>query len=237
MTDLRTRRDSYWKESFQQSSVREERDYAAAQWTEYGLVKRLVLFKSLSANLARPGSCVLDAGCGPGNYSSYLASIGCRVAAVDFSENMVRRAKQNPVQESIALGGSLSYAAADVSTLPIKSDSCDLIVCFGVFQHLTESEVTLREFFRVSKRGGYCVINTLSRKFLFAKKKSLLVTYDPLEFKDLCTKIGFQVTSISPMLIFPRILRWFETLEQVPFLHAVLWPCAHDFTLVAEKPG
>ncbi len=44
----------------------------------------------------RPGSRILDLGCGPGLYAGRLAALGHHVTGVDFSENSIEYAKSRP---------------------------------------------------------------------------------------------------------------------------------------------
>lgn len=45
--------------------------------------------------MIRPGSRVLDIGCGVGKYGTYLAELGCDVTLTDLSDEMIRQAAQN----------------------------------------------------------------------------------------------------------------------------------------------
>src|SRR5260370_25874066 len=56
--------------------------------------KALVLFADLLG--FSNGARVLDAGCGNGRNSVFLAQRGCRVTAVDFSEEAVNETKRTP---------------------------------------------------------------------------------------------------------------------------------------------
>ncbi len=42
----------------------------------------------------RPGEYILDAACGNGNYSAYMAQLGARVVAFDYSANMIALAQK-----------------------------------------------------------------------------------------------------------------------------------------------
>ena len=51
-----------------------------------------------------PSMRVLDLGCGTGEHSRFLNSLGCEAVGVDRSEAMIRKAKEEPVHEGV--GGS-----------------------------------------------------------------------------------------------------------------------------------
>ena len=93
------------------------------------------------------GKRVLDAGCGAGAQSKFLAKSGAIVSAVDLS-SAVNIAAQLP-----ELHGS-RLAQADIAHLPFPRASFDIVYCEGVLQHAAATEPILAEFARVLEPGG-----------------------------------------------------------------------------------
>jgi SAM-dependent methyltransferase len=97
--------------------------------------KALVLFSELLA--FREGLRVLDAGCGTGRNSIYLANKGCEVHALDFSEVALHRlrvsATQSGVRDRIFL-----YHHALQNAFPFEPESFDLVLDSYVFCHFTD---------------------------------------------------------------------------------------------------
>jgi ubiquinone/menaquinone biosynthesis C-methylase UbiE len=90
---------------------------------------------------------VLDAGCGAGRFSEIALDLGARLVAVDFS-SAVDAAQRNLKSEKLLV------VQADLSQLPIKSNSMDYIYCIGVLQHTENPEAIIIELIRCLKFNG-----------------------------------------------------------------------------------
>jgi SAM-dependent methyltransferase len=90
---------------------------------------------------------VLDAGCGAGRFSEIALELGSRLIAVDFS-SAVDTAQRNLKSERKLV------VQADLSNLPIQSNSIDYIYCIGVLQHTKNPEAIVKELVRCLKFGG-----------------------------------------------------------------------------------
>jgi len=93
------------------------------------------------------GKRVLDAGCGAGAQSAFLARQGAEVTSVDLS-GAIDVAAQLPDLEQSAL------AQADLCHLPLADGCFDIVYCEGVLQHTADAGVVLRELRRVLRPGG-----------------------------------------------------------------------------------
>jgi SAM-dependent methyltransferase len=98
-----------------------------------------------------PPGVALDAACGTGRNSSYLASLGHTVIGVDSSAAMLERAREK------VPGGD--FYEADLHDLPLPDDHVDLVVCALALMHVPEIEPVLAEFVRVLRPGGSLVIS------------------------------------------------------------------------------
>ncbi|MCQ6961670.1 class I SAM-dependent methyltransferase [Methanolobus chelungpuianus] len=102
-----------------------------------------------------PGSLVLDAGCGNGRYLLPLSKkydvVGADVSMNALSEARSYLARSDRHAECIA---------STLTALPFSANSFDAVVCYGVMQHLFESERTLaaEEIRRVLKPSGILFI-------------------------------------------------------------------------------
>jgi SAM-dependent methyltransferase len=90
---------------------------------------------------------VLDAGCGAGRFSEIALGLGSRLIAVDFS-SAVDTAQKNLESEKKLV------VQADLSNLPIQSNSIDYIYCIGVLQHTKNPASIVKELARCLKFGG-----------------------------------------------------------------------------------
>jgi ubiquinone/menaquinone biosynthesis C-methylase UbiE len=96
-------------------------------------------------------SLVLDAACGTGRYSAYLAECGHRVIGVDRSPAMLAKARAK-LPES-------DFREGDLEALPVESGSVDAAVCALALVHLPEVDRAIAELARVVRPGGRVIIS------------------------------------------------------------------------------
>ncbi len=100
---------------------------------------------------ARPGLCVLDAGCGLGGPMAWLArEHGCVVTGVDLLEPAVRGARQ--------LFPDCRVVAACLTRLPFASASFEAAWTIGTLSTMRETAAAARELRRVLRPGGLLAI-------------------------------------------------------------------------------
>ena len=96
-------------------------------------------------SLAPPELRVLELGCGSGHWLSELASLGCVVAGVDPSSQMLARAAD-------AVRGDLRRGYAE--DLEWSDETFDVVLAINALHHFATPVAALREAFRVLRRGG-----------------------------------------------------------------------------------
>jgi SAM-dependent methyltransferase len=105
----------------------------------------------------RPGSHVLDLGCGPGLYAARLAQSGLQVTGVDFSQNSISYAKEYASQHSL----QIDYRCQDYLTLD-EDPRYDLaLLIYGDFCPLSPEQRArlLANVRRALKPGGYFILD------------------------------------------------------------------------------
>jgi ubiquinone/menaquinone biosynthesis C-methylase UbiE len=98
-----------------------------------------------------PAGVALDAACGTGRHSAYLASLGHEVIGVDNSPEMLDVARTK-----VPAG---TFHEADLLALPLADDSVDLVVCAIALNHVPDLAQALREFVRVLRPNGHLVVS------------------------------------------------------------------------------
>lgn len=94
---------------------------------------------------------VLDAACGTGRHTAYLASLGHKVIGIDSSPAMLAQARSKvPAGE---------FYEADLHSLPLPDDHVEVVVCALALTHLPGLSPVLAEFVRVLRPGGHLVIS------------------------------------------------------------------------------
>jgi 2-polyprenyl-3-methyl-5-hydroxy-6-metoxy-1,4-benzoquinol methylase len=93
----------------------------------------------------------LDAGCGTGTISRWLArERGASVIALDASERMLAHA---------AKISGVEYILGDVTCSGLPDGSFDGILCSSVLEYLPDPAVALREFRRLIRPGGIILLS------------------------------------------------------------------------------
>ena len=102
------------------------------------------------------GQNVLDVGTGTGILIPFLhKAVGSKghITAVDYAQNMVDVCKAKHAHLP-----NVSVMVANAESLQFPDASFDAITCFGVFPHLENKKVALKQFHRVLKPKGRLII-------------------------------------------------------------------------------
>ena len=123
--------------------------------------RQIVLAECLH-DLDLAGSSWLDAGCGTGTLSRWLAECGCDVLGVDAASPMIEAAAQLAQKSSHA--DTLKFARVEtIGRLPLEDDSMDGVLCSSVLEYVDDPRVCLAELARVLKKGGLLLASVPNR--------------------------------------------------------------------------
>jgi ubiquinone/menaquinone biosynthesis C-methylase UbiE len=235
-----------WRKRFDEFARFHEDDAGIAGWSESGLRTRLRNFARVWGSV-RSGALWLDAGCGAGTYSRFVASSGQRVVGLDYSQlSLVKARSRN--------GATNLWVVGDVKRLPLKPETFDGVLCFGVTQALTESATAVTEIVNVVKPGGEVWLDALNRWCLphwieIVKRRVLnrpmhLRYESPRMLRKLLVSSGLEQVKLYwlPMLPgrFPRCQRILESavvrwaFHHLPGIGALL---SHAVILSGRKRG
>ena len=118
-------------------------------------------FHDACGNVA--GLTVLDLGCGTGRHTQWLASKGAIVTAVDFSKEMLSKARRKEEAEAVCFVIHNLH-----EPLPFKQGGFDLVVSGLVFEHLTDLDDFFIKIYRVLTPSGRAVVSAMHPAMLFA---------------------------------------------------------------------
>jgi len=105
----------------------------------------------------------LDAGCGTGTLSRWLAERGCAVLGVDAAPKMISSAVALPNSE--VSPGTLRFEHVEtIAHLPLDSHSVDGILCSSVLEYVPDPEACLAEFARVLRSRGILAVSVPSAR-------------------------------------------------------------------------
>lgn len=99
---------------------------------------------------------ILEIGCGTGKNTVFLAQIGEKVHALDFSQGMINQAREK------VKAGNVRFEMADLTqTWNCVSAAYDLVVCNLVLEHIQDLTHIFSEGARVLETSGKFFVNEL----------------------------------------------------------------------------
>jgi ubiquinone/menaquinone biosynthesis C-methylase UbiE len=103
--------------------------------------------------------CILDFGCGKGELSFLVASAGASsVIGIDLNEELITAA-QTRLANTTGVPRNVEFLwTNDPTTIPLPSDSVDVILCFDVLEHVMHVQPIFNEWYRVLRREGQVLI-------------------------------------------------------------------------------
>ncbi len=106
------------------------------------------VFGEVMRDILRPGDQILDVGCASGYYrmvlDHYCGESAANYVGVDFSEAMLEEARCRCPNDS--------FLQADARSIPLPSDSCDVVFSSAMLEHIPDYEPALDEIFRLARR-------------------------------------------------------------------------------------
>lgn len=95
---------------------------------------------------------VLDAGCGSGRWSRYIAPLVHSIEAIDPSDAVV------PAVRQLKKFHNVRVTKASIDSIPFADESFDLIVCLGVLHHIPDTARALSTLTSKLKKGGTIIL-------------------------------------------------------------------------------
>ncbi len=178
------------------------------------------------------GEKAVDLGCGTGLILSELNSYTL-TTGVDFSLLALSFCKKRGIKDLVC---------ADVSTLPFKDNSFDLIFALDLLEHIPDDYALMREIHRICRPGGKVMTTVPAYQYLWSEHDEALHhsrRYSKRQFRELITSTGFTPLKLSfcisfmflPILLF-RILQKTLKPNKKPKTHLIVLPNAINQLLI-----
>ena len=120
----------------------------------------------------RDNSIMLDIGCNRGYLSNFFSSKG-KVVGLDIDKQNLVEAKQ--------LYKHIDFVQADISFLPFRNDSFDLVICASVLEHIKNLSYVVKNLKKIiKKRGKLVAAYPIEDKLLLILHKLLNPKHDRL---------------------------------------------------------
>jgi len=111
----------------------------------------------------RPGFRILDAGCGTGRHiCEAYRSKNVDVVGIDLNTDDLRKATDTlsaMYREDPDNRGLCIMSMADLTRLPFKDETFDLVICSEVLEHIPDNMAAIKELVRVLKPGRNLVVS------------------------------------------------------------------------------
>lgn len=104
------------------------------------------------------GRSLLDFGCGDGQLSLFLGTTRSpeRIVGVDLIPASIERARIQA--EHASLNCPVSFRVGSAARIPVDDQSVDTVLAFDCLEHVMEPLAILREWYRVIRPGGVCLL-------------------------------------------------------------------------------
>lgn len=133
------------------------------------------LHRYVSACELTDGKYVLDIACGEGYGTKLLANTARYVTGIDIDEKTIIQAQKKYSTSNI------QFKVGDITNIPEKDKTFELIVCFETIEHIDNYEKALMELKRVLKHNGILLISTPNKK-TYSDNPNYINPYHKQEF-------------------------------------------------------
>jgi 2-polyprenyl-3-methyl-5-hydroxy-6-metoxy-1,4-benzoquinol methylase len=124
--------------------------YSFTNYKDVEDFKRLDFIVDAIKNLKKDDIKILDIGCGNGNISLALGSLGYNVTGVDIDRTSIENARK------INTFKNVQFNVLDANAFDVK-DEFDAIVCSEVLEHLENPSELVQSIFSILKKDGILV--------------------------------------------------------------------------------
>lgn len=149
MNTLKEEIRAYWTDRARGYSEYNQQEMADAR-RKMWKTKLLSLLKKAFPDRETRELKVLDVGTGPGFFAILLAEAGCRVTAVDVTEEMLKEARSNAGE----LDEKIEWRISDAQKLEFPDNTFDAVFSRNVTWNLPNPDQAYCEWYRVLKPGG-----------------------------------------------------------------------------------
>jgi SAM-dependent methyltransferase len=192
---------------------------------------------------------VLDWGCGKGHISYLLKKAGFSVVSCDRAEKRADSAFGQPTPILDDMGITV-VPLSDAIALPFPDQVFDCVVSFGVLEHVTADQASLREIRRILKPHGVLFVTFLPYYLSWTQAVISAVgrsyhdrLYKRTSVHTLAANVGFEVRSMWHAQLFPKNAiplqfdRVLEPLDRFLCRHTPLRYLATNLEIVLTADG
>lgn len=146
---------------------------------------------------------ILDAGCGAGTVSLYLASQGANITGIDISRKAIESCKKSA--KTLKLTDKTKFICNTIEKVKFRQ-KFDAIICSEVIEHIARDKAFLKIIHRLLKKNGILILSTPSINAPlykiglaqnFDKRVGHLRRYSRQQISNLIKKSGFIIEEVK----------------------------------------
>jgi SAM-dependent methyltransferase len=187
---------------------------------------------ALALGRLRPGERMLDVATGPGTLAVPAARLGARVAAVDFSPEMIAQLQSRVQRENVE---GIEARVADATALPFEDDEFDAVFSMFALNLMANRDAAFREILRVLRMGGRAVVGTpmnVARAPAFADVRDIVRRALP----QLDLELDLPLTEPSELRA-EMVAAGFANVEVRRVAHSFTYPSVGALWAIAARAG
>ncbi|HEX3019404.1 MAG TPA: methyltransferase domain-containing protein [Chitinispirillaceae bacterium] len=135
------------------------------------------VLKAITRQLNVQGMRILEVGAGSGRDSIELTHLGAHVTVLDFAWESLRIISNLKNDYNIG-DDKLNLIRADAFHTPYHDGTFDLVFHQGLAEHFRDPLPLLKENYRITKPGGYCLCDVPQTFHLYTVIKKMLIAMD-----------------------------------------------------------
>lgn len=180
------------------------------EYTRYVDFKRIdFIVQSIRNHFNRTNLKGLDLGCGKGNVTVPLASLGYNMIGIDISSDNIKVAKVKQITKD-----NPTFLIGDAENFVLEKGDFDFVVCSEVLEHLKHPENALNSINEVLKEGGLLIVtvpngygpyslifdhfrNVVSLAFPKIRPSPHVQTFTLFKICNRIKKAGFEVLNVK----------------------------------------
>lgn len=176
-------------------------EYAQIEATHWWFEGRRAIFDRLLRSLHLPRqSRLVDLGCGTGANLNFLTAYG-QAIGLDWGAAAARYSRRRT---------AVPVLRGDVTTLPFRTNSVDLVTAFDLIEHIDDDQGCAREIARVCRPGGYVLATVPAYPWMWGRQDTInhhKRRYRADEFANLFRDNGLEIVRFTYLntLLFPVV--------------------------------
>jgi 2-polyprenyl-3-methyl-5-hydroxy-6-metoxy-1,4-benzoquinol methylase len=154
-------------------------------------IERFDVWSKFLTQYIQPNQSVLDAGCGSGIFSFFLAARGVNVLGIDGAEGMVNLCTKKQVEKGVK---NIEFRHGQLPFDSSQLGKYDAIISSSVLEYVPALEETIQSFYEMLPINGHLIISLPNNQSYYRKLESMFfnITGKPIYLNHVHNKFSVQ---------------------------------------------